>query len=311
MMKNMNAICLCDSAGLVAREVAIPHPAANQVLIRVHAAGVTPTELLWYPTTHVKTGEPRHDAIPGHEFSGVVAAVGDQVTDVQIGQEVYGMNDWFSDGATAEYCLTEPASVAPKPRLLSHAEAASVPIGALTAWQGLFGRARLQAGERILVHGGAGAVGIYAIQLARRVGAHVMTTASARNTGFLEQLGAEEVIDYKVARFEDVARDMDVVFDAVGGETLQRSWGVLKPSGRMVTVATAGEATQDERTKASFFIVEPNQQQLTEIAALLDSRALQPFVDAIVPLAEAPAAYLGKAVRAKGRGKMVVAVVEG
>ena len=127
------------------------------------------------------------------------------------------MNDWFADGATADYCLSAATSVAVKPSRLSHLEAASVPIGVLTAWQGLFERAKLGPGERILIHGGSGAVGVFVIQLARRAEAHVITTASARNFDFLLQLGANEVTDYRSVRFEDRARDLDVVFDTVGG----------------------------------------------------------------------------------------------
>ena len=185
---------------LVEADVPRPQPRRGELLVRVYAAGVTSTELLWYPTSHEKSGGTRRGAVPGHEFSGVIAAVGDDTTGVDIGQEVWGMNDWFSDGAMAEYCITQPASVAEKPRGLTHVEAASVPIGALTAWQGLFDRARLRAGERVLVHGGAGAVGIFAVQLARCHGAHVTATASTRNLAFVLRLGAEHVIDYQAAR---------------------------------------------------------------------------------------------------------------
>jgi NADPH:quinone reductase-like Zn-dependent oxidoreductase len=218
------------------------------------------------------------------------------------------MNDWFSDGAMAEYCITQPTRVAQKPPSLTHVEAASVPIGALTAWQGLFDRARLQAGEYILVHGGAGAVGIFAIQLARLRGAHVTATASARNLAFVLQLGAEQVIDYRTVRFEDNVRDMDVVFDTVGGETLQRSWGVLKPGGRMITIAAESETTTDDRVKQAFFIVEPHHEQLTRIGELLEAGDLHPVVDAVLPLAQASAAYTGEVRQRRGRGKLVVAV---
>src|SRR5262245_11214620 len=202
----MKAMRLADSdatAVLVEENVPQPRPGRGELLIQVHAAGVTPTELLWYTTTHNKNGERRSRAVPGHEFSGVIAAVGKDTAGFDVGQEVYGTNDWFSDGATAEYCITEPSSIAQKPVSLTHVEAASVPIGALTAWQGLFDRARLQAEEHVLVHGGAGAVGIFAIQLARFRGAHVTTTASARNFAFVSQLGADQVIDYRAVRFED------------------------------------------------------------------------------------------------------------
>jgi len=309
----MKTMAFSDSANgraLVERVLPIPAPGPEEALIRVYAAGVTPPEALWYPTTHVKKGGPREHAVPGHEFSGVIAALGGDARGFHVGQEVYGLNDWFSNGATAEFCLTQPSSIAPKPASLSHAEAASVPIGALTAWQGLFDRAGLKAGERVFVHGGAGAVGVFAIQLARRAGAHVMTTASARNKDYLAELGAEQVIDYHSERFEERVGKVDVVFDGVGGETLRRSWGVLTPGGRLVTIASDGEAATDERTKAAFFIVEPNQRQLIEIARLLDQGEIKPCVNGIVPLAQASAAYFGTAGQAQGRGKVVINVVE-
>jgi NADPH:quinone reductase-like Zn-dependent oxidoreductase len=308
----MKTMRLSDSAQppvLVEETVPQPQPRRGELLVRVYAAGVTPTELLWYPTTHNKDGEKRSRAIPGHEFSGVIAAVGEETVGFALGQEVYGMNDWFADGAMAEYCLTQPTSVAPKPPRLTHVEAAAVPIGALTAWQGLFDRARLQAGERVLVHGGAGAVGIFAIQLARFRGAHVITTASARNHAFVSQLGAAQVIDYRAVHFEDTVRDMDVIFDTVGGETLQRSWAVLKPGGRMITIAADSETTTDDRVKQASFIVEPNREQLTQIGSLLEAGDLQPVVDAVLPLARASEAYTGDVRQRRGCGKLVVAVV--
>jgi NADPH:quinone reductase-like Zn-dependent oxidoreductase len=307
----MKTIRLYDSEQppvLVVENVPQPQPRRGELLIRVYAAGVTPTELLWYPTTHNKDGEKRSRAVPGHEFSGVIAAVGEDTAGFEIGQEVYGMNDWFSDGAMAEYCITQPAGIAPKPPRLTHVEAASVPIGALTAWQGLFDRAGLQAGEHILVHGGAGAVGIFAIQLARFRGARVTTTASARNFEFVTGLGAERVIDYRAARFEENVSGMDVVFDTVGGETLQRSWGVLKPGGRMITIAADAETTTDDRVKKAFFIVEPNHEQLARIGDLLEAGDLHPVVDAVLPLSQASAAFTGEVRKRQGRGKQVIAV---
>ena len=270
---------------------------------------MTSKELLWYPTTHSKNGERRSRAVPGHEFSGVIAAVGKDTAGFDVGQEVYGMNDWFADGATAEYCITQPSNIAQKPAGLTHVEAASVPIGALTAWQGLFDRARLQAGERVLVHGGAGAVGLFAIQLARFRGAHVISTASVRNLAFVSGLGAAQVFDYQATRFDEKLSEIDVVFDTVGGETLQRSWGVLKRGGRMITIAAENEATTDERVKQAFFIVEPNHEQLARIAKLLETGRLQTVVDAVLPLAQASAAYTGEVKERRGRGKLVIAVV--
>jgi NADPH:quinone reductase-like Zn-dependent oxidoreductase len=307
-MKAIQLVTSQPAVVLAKAEVAKPSPGKGEILVRVHAAGVTPTELIWYPTSYTKDGQPRLRAIPGHEFSGVVAELGEGVQGFAGGDEVYGMNDWFADGATAEYCVTQPASIARKPGRLSHAEAAAVPIGALTAWQGLLDRAKVQAGEHVLIHGGAGAVGVFAIQLARLHGGRVTATASGKNAAFVTQLGAEKVIDYATMPFEDVVREVDVVFDAVGGETLEKSWSVLKPDGRMVTIAADAEGTTDERVKAAFFIVEPNQKQLAEIADMLDAGKLRVFVDAEVPLAEAPAAYERKVQRRLGYGKVVVVV---
>lgn len=289
-----------------------PKPALKlgEVLVKVKAAGVTPTELLWYPTSHALDGSARHGAIPGHEFSGVVEEVGEGIDPSLKDTEIYGMSDWFAEGATAEYCITVPASIAPKPANLTHAEAASVPIGALTAWQGLIDRAKLQSGERILIHGGSGAVGVHAIQIAKRIGAHVATTGSARNFDFLHDLGADELIDYRTERFEEKARDMDVVFDVLGGETLHRSWDVLKPGGRMVTIAAASEGTNDDRIEKAFFIVEPNIAQLNEITQLLEAGELRCFVDAILPFSKASEAYCGTIENRTGRGKIILLIEE-
>jgi NADPH:quinone reductase-like Zn-dependent oxidoreductase len=231
----MRAIRLTDTPQgptLAEADVPRPQPGPEELLIRVCAAGVTTTEPQWYPTLHTKSGEKRVGAIPCHEFSGVVA---------ETGREVFGMNDWFADGALAEYCVAPCAAVVSKPSVLSHAEAASVPVGALTAWQGLFDRADLQPGERVLIHGGAGAVGVFAIQLAAQQGGHVIATASSANLDFARSLGAEQSIDYRASRFEDLLQDIDVVFDTVGGDTLDRSWSVLKPGGRLVTVVSTAE----------------------------------------------------------------------
>jgi NADPH:quinone reductase-like Zn-dependent oxidoreductase len=305
----MMALRLTDCSESPARiedNVPQPRPRRGELLIRVCAAGVTSRELLWYPTTHYPTGEPRRRAIPSHEFSGVIAAVGDGVADVEAGQEVYGMIDWFADGAMAEFCVAEPASVAPKPVQLTHAEAASVPISALTAWQGLFDRAGLRAGERVLVHGGAGAVGLFAIQLARLHGAHVTATASAHNHAFLSALGAQRIIDYHAARFEKEVGEIDVVFDTVGGETLERSWAVLKSDGRLVTIAAASESASEERAKRAFFIVEPNRAQLIRLGDLLGTGQLRSFISDVLPLSRAAEAYSENAASKRRLGKLVV-----
>jgi len=306
----MKAICISESAAgatLVEKELPRPRAAAGEVTIRVRAAGVTPTELGWYPTSHDRNGGARTGAVPSHEYSGEIAETGAGVTGLAEGDEVFGMNDWFADGALAEYCVTRPEWIAAKPRRFSYDEAATVPIGALTAWQGLFERAKVEPGERVLIHGGAGAVGVFAVQLAHQRGARVTATVSGGNVEFVKGIGAEHAIDYRTARFEDEGRVFDVVFDAVGGETLRRSWAVLKPNGRMVTIASDGSASEDERVKRAFFIVEAKRQQLEEVARLLDGGELRTFVDVVAPFAKAAEAYTGALPRT-GRGKVVVAV---
>jgi NADPH:quinone reductase-like Zn-dependent oxidoreductase len=307
-MKAMQVNQAAQGPALILAELKKPEPGLGEILIHVHAAGVTPTELLWYPTTHTKSGTARISAVPGHEFSGVIAAIGKDVQDFEIGDQVYGMNDWFADGATAEFCITLPQNIARKPATLGHEAAASVPIGALTSWQGLIDRAKLEPGERVLVHGGAGTVGLYAVQLAHIRGARVITIVSTQDIDFVKRLGADEAIDYKACRFEKEVRDVDVIFDAVGGDTLERSWGVLKPGGRMITIAADSEGTADQRVKDAFFIVEPNQKQLVEIAKQLDAGHLRAFVKTTVPLNEASAAYSGAVMDKSGFGKIVIAV---
>src|SRR5215470_2755013 len=256
-MKAMEVNRADQGPRLILVELKKPEVGVGEILVHVHAAGVTPSELIWYPTTHTKSGKERMRTVPGHEFSGVITAIGKDVQGFEVGDEVYGMNNWFADGATAEFCITLPENIARKPATLSHEAAASVPIGALTSWQGLRDRAKLDPGERVLVHGGAGAVGLYAVQLAHICGDRVITTVSTQDIDFVKRLGANEVIDYKACRFEKEVRDVDVVFDAVGSDTLERSWGVLKPNGRMITIAADSEGTSEERVKDAFFIVEP------------------------------------------------------
>jgi NADPH:quinone reductase-like Zn-dependent oxidoreductase len=307
-MKAMQVNLSTQGPPLIAAELPQPEPGEDELLISVRAAGVTHTELNWYPTTHAKDGTPRKRAVPGHEFSGVIAALGKNTKGFEVGQEIYGMSDWFVDGATAEFCLTQPQSIAPKPVRLTHDAAATVPIGALTAWQGLFARAKLQPGERLLVHGGAGAVGLFAVQLAHLHGAHVIATASQKNLQLVAELGADEVIDYKATRFEDRSGKVDVVFDTAGGDTLDRSWGVLNASGRLVTIVSGLPDNAEQRVKDAFFIVEPSQKQLLEVASLLDSGTLKTYINALVPFAEASDAYSGAVQGKLGYGKVVIVI---
>lgn len=308
-MKVMRLADSAQSPKLLEATLPDPQPGSKQVVVRVSAAGVTPTELSWYPTTHDQSGAARTGAVPSHEFSGTIAAVGPGVVDFAVGQSIFGMNDWFAQGALAELCLTETSSIAPAPITLTPIQAASVPIGALTAWQGLFEHGHLHPGDRVLIHGAAGAVGHFAVQIAHLHGAHIIATASPADFPFIRQLGADEVIDYHTARFEDaITQPVDIVFDTVGGDTLLRSLPLVKPGRFAVTIAADEESSDDPRVKHAFFIVKPHQRQLMEIAALIDTGKLRTFVDAVVRLPQAEDAYTGKVADRKGKGKLVVAV---
>jgi NADPH:quinone reductase-like Zn-dependent oxidoreductase len=302
-MVEMKAMEFTDELKLQLARRPVPNPQTGEVLIQISAAGVTPTEKLWYTTSHYQDGTARSKAIPGHEFSGTVAALGKGTTGCKVGDVVFGFNDWFAEGATAEFCMTTPSKLSLKPSSLSHAEAAAAPIGLLTAWQGLHIRSKLQRGERVLIHGGAGAVGLFAVQLAKLRGAYVIATSSEVNVDFVKQLGVDEVIDYRARRFEE-AGSVDVVLDAVGGETRDRSWHLLKPGGRLVTIAADAESSTDQRVKDAFFIVEQDGEQLAELGKLFNSGVLKSFVKAELSLDEADQAYNGSFV---GRlGKLII-----
>jgi NADPH:quinone reductase-like Zn-dependent oxidoreductase len=291
---------------LVRGEIPTPIPQRGEVLVKVRATAVTPTELQWFPTFHTAKGYARpFPIVLGHEFSGEIAALGPDVDGSRIGDAVYGLNDWFTNGAQAEFAVAPIATLAMKPVTLTHPQAAVVPISALTAWQGLVTRTGLKAGERVLIHGAAGGVGVFAVQLARALGAHVIATASSGNLEFVRSLGAHEVIDYRVTRFEDVARDIDVVFDGIGGETLARSWGVLAPGGRLVTIATESAGAPEPRVREAFLLVQSDRMQLAEIARRIDAGELRVFVEKEFPLTEARAAY-ARAARGGMRGKIVL-----
>ncbi|MBV9489347.1 MAG: NADP-dependent oxidoreductase [Verrucomicrobia bacterium] len=305
----MNALRLYGSGGsqgLVLEEASVPALGAGEVLIRVHATAVTPGELEWYPTCHTRSGAPRSQAIPSHEFSGVIEAIGPDVTGWKKGDPVYGLNDWFSDGAAAEYCVAAPVGIAPKPAAIDHLHAAAVPISGLTAWQALFVRGKLEAGQKVLIHGGAGSVGSMAVQLAAWRGAFVATTVSEANAEFVRSLGAHEPIDYRKSKFETAAADADVILDPVGGDTLARSFRAIKPGGRVVTVATNAESSEDPQVKGAFFIVEPNREQLVELARLIDAGTIRPIIGEVFPLQEGTRAYFPT--KKLSRGKAVLQV---
>ena len=292
---------------LVLEDVPQPHAGPGQVLIRVAAGGVISTELLWDETYATPDGAPRQLPIPGRDVCGIVEQVGDDVTDVALGHTVFGMLGYGRDGAAAEYTIVLPGEVAPRPRTLDDVHAGAVPLSALTAWQALFEHAHVAAGQQVLVHGAAGGVGTYVVQLAHWAGARVLATATRENTAFVSELGADVVIDYTAERFDDVARDVDAVFDPVGGDTLTRSWNVVKAGGHIVSIVSSPPQPPYPRADVefSFFIVEPSAAQLRNIADLIDGGHVRSVVDSSYPLAAFRQAY-DRAEHGHPRGKVVL-----
>ena len=284
-------------AGLVFERLERPEPGPREALVRVHAAAITRDELDW-PAE-------RLPAIPSYELSGVVAAVGPDVDEVGVGDQVFALSDFDRDGAAAEYAIVASAFLAPKPRKLSHVESAAIPLAGLSAWQGLVVHGELSEGQRLLVHGAAGGVGHLAVQLARARGAYVIGTASEGNLEAVRGFGADEVIDYASVRFEDAVEDVDLVFDTAGGERLARSPAVLRDGGRLVSVAE--EPPRSPGVASIYFVVEPNRGQLAELASLADQGSLRPAIGEVFPLADARAAFEWS-LAAHGRGKIVLRV---
>jgi NADPH:quinone reductase-like Zn-dependent oxidoreductase len=205
-----------------------------------------------------------------------------------------------------------PSELAPKPRTLDYVQAAAVPLTALTAWQAFFDHTKLVAGQTVLIHGASGGVGVFAVQLAHWVGAQVIATASAHNRDLLRELGANEIIDYTTMRFEEVVHDMDLVFDTVGGDTLQRSWQVIKPGGMLVSIVSSpppANVAKGHGVSFVWFVVEPNRDELVQIGRLIDAGQLRPIIDTVFPLAQARQAY-EQGAKGHTRGKLVLCVVE-
>lgn len=280
------------AGSLVVGDLPVPRPKENEVLVRVRAASVNPSEFQWFTTFRLPFGEPRpFPIVLGHEFSGVVAALGGKMTGFQVGDEVFGLNDWFANGAQAEYCTINAKALARKPGSLNHAGAAVVPFPALAAWQGLFDYAKLKRGQRVLIHHVSGSVGSFAVQMAHWRGAYVIATILAGNADFARSLGADEVIDCRTTRFEDGTSNVDVVFDSVGADLLGRSWSVLAKGGRAVTVAPRSLAASDHRIRDAFVQVRADGALLTAFAHLIDAGKLRVFVSKTFPLAEIRTAY--------------------
>lgn len=301
-----------DTHEFVYEDVPQPQPGVDEVLVRVYATGVTPAELGWGATWKTKAGVERPSPIPGHEFSGVVAQVGAGVTDIKVGDAVYGFNDFDQDGSEAEYTLSRPNELAPKPATLTHVQAAAVPLSALTAWQALFNHAGLASGQKVLIHGAAGGVGSFAVQLARWAEAQVIGVDAPWNRELLTTLGCDTVIDFTTTRFEDVVREVDVVLDAVGmGDNLDRSWDIVKPGGAIISLAKplSQEQASARGVRAIFFIAEVNRAELSQIADLIDAGQLRPLVSQVLPLAQASEAYERKQ-GGKTPGKIILQVVD-
>jgi NADPH:quinone reductase-like Zn-dependent oxidoreductase len=276
-------------AGLSLTELPYPEAATNDVVVRVHAAGFTPGELDWPSTWTDRAGRDRTPSVPGHELSGVVVGLGDGTTGLSVGQRVFGLADWTRNGSLAEYTAVEARNLAPLPIDIDHTVAAALPISGLVAWQGLFDHGRLTAGQTVLIHGAAGGVGSIAVQLAVEVGARVIGTGRNTDRDRAVGLGVHTFLDLETEKLED-AGEVDVVFDVIGGDILARSAGLVRAGGTLVTIAEPPK-TQPRDGRALYFVVEADRAQLIDLAARVRDGRLTPVVGAVLPLAEAGAAF--------------------
>jgi NADPH:quinone reductase-like Zn-dependent oxidoreductase len=296
----MRAVVLRAAGGpeqLVLEQIPIPAPGPGEVLVRVYAAALTRDELEW-PVD-------RLPAIPSYELSGVVAELGPGVDRLAVGDHVYGMTAFDRDGVAADYAAINAELLAPKPRALSHPEAAAVPLAALSAWQGLFEHGGLAAGERVLIHGATGGVGQFATPLASRHGAHVTATTSPRDVERARELGADVVIDRTARSWDASLEPFDLVFDTTGGERLRSSPGVLRDGGRLVSVAE--EPPRASGISSVYFVVEPNRRQLAQLSGLLDDGLPPPAVDSLFALEDAVRAF-ERSMAPDKHGKVVLEV---
>jgi NADPH:quinone reductase-like Zn-dependent oxidoreductase len=291
-------------------DVPKPGPGRGEVVVRVNAAGVGPWDAL------IRSGK---SALPqplplilGSDLSGVVDSLGPGVENLKVGDEVFGVTNERFTGAYAEYAVAKASMIAPKPKTLNHTHAASVPVVAVTAWQMAFDFAQLSSGQSVLVHGGAGNVGGYAVQLAKRAGAVVIATASAENASYVRRLGADGVIDYRARRFEERVKEIDAVFDTVGGETLDRSYKVLKRGGIVVSSAAqpSKERAEQYGVRAVFFLVQVTTERLTMIREMIDAGALQSEVGEVLWLDEARQGHEMLEGAPHRRGKIVIKVAD-
>jgi NADPH:quinone reductase-like Zn-dependent oxidoreductase len=300
----MKAIRLHHRGGpeqLVYEEAPKPVLQPGDALVKVLASATTRNELDWGPTYTDQQGNSRLPSIPGHELCGIVESIAPGVKDVAVGDAVYGLTSFFRDGTAAEYIATAATDLAPKPVSLDPIQAAAVPLAALTAWQAFFDHAGLLPGQKLLVHGAAGGVGTFAVQIGRWHGAKVIATADGDSLDLVRSLGAAQAIDYKTRQFDDMVGEVDVVLDTVGGETQDRSWKVLKKGGILVSIAGESIRQPDAKygVKGIFFIVKPDRMQLIGIGSLLDQGVIKPVIAAVLPLQQARQAFE----QALGHGK--------
>jgi NADPH:quinone reductase-like Zn-dependent oxidoreductase len=289
-------------------DVERPRPERDEVLVKVHAASVNPVDYKMRSGDYPVLQKKDLPVVLGRDVAGEVAGLGSAVKRFAEGDKVYAMLDRHQ-GGYAEYAIVAEGDLAKMPQTLDYVEAAAVPLAAITAWQGLFDYGELEPGEVVLIHGGAGGVGHFAIQFAKQRGATVATTVSGRDVDFVHGLGADRAIDYRAERFEDVLGDVDLVFDLVGGETQQRSFAVLRRGGMLVS--TLANPSQEEAAKrgvrATNYLAEPNGHELDEIARLIDSGKVRPHIEAVFPLAKVRAAQRRLELE-HARGKVVINV---
>jgi NADPH:quinone reductase-like Zn-dependent oxidoreductase len=288
-----------------------PEPKENEVLVRVIAAGVNPVDAAARSQKFAQFLHIKLPAIPGYDIAGVVEKAGATVTKFKAGDPVYAYIALDKGGAYAEYAVATEEEASVKPKSLTYVEAAAVPLVSLTAWQALIDTANLSAGQTVLIHGGSGGVGSMAIQIAKARGAKVIATASTSNQDLLKQLGADVAIDYTKTKFEDVAKDVDVVLDSVGKDTLARSYGVVRKGGIIATlVAEPDQAELDKHgIRGAAISVKPNASELAEITKLIEEKKIKPIVSQVLPLTEAVKAQ-EQAATHHTRGKIVLRVAD-
>ena len=286
-----------------------PEPNDDEALVRVIASSVNPADPLTLSGKYAKEFGTHLPLIPGYDIAGVVEKTGANVTRLKVGDAVYGYPTF--GGGWADYVTVKEWEVAAKPKSLNFVEAAAVPMGALTAWQALVDVAKLQPGQTILIHGGSGGVGSFAVQIAKARGARVIATASTANQDFLKQLGADVAVDYTKTKFEDVAKDVDAVLDPVGKETLARSYGVVKKGGIVMSLVARPDPAELQKhgIRGAGISVHPDADDLIEIAQLIDAGKIKPTVTEVLPLTDAVKAQQQAATH-HTRGKVVLRVAE-